>query len=204
MEARGEGDIINMDWLTMFADYRVPQALVYLGVLRYSDALMQALKNGEKWRHECLFDLINVFAFFKKMFIPLKHLHGFCCTNGRLLCCCTTLPSSLLSFLKTRSFYGIKIFLFGQHKVSNSWIELEAKYKSEKCGLLLYSVPLTQYYGVWFIYGTYCFIYFANCFHQFCISGNICHLDFKWERLQTSVWKFFAAYYEQDLGLGLY
>ncbi|XP_038161606.1 queuosine salvage protein [Cyprinodon tularosa] len=47
MEARGEGDIINMDWLTMFADYRVPQALVYLGVLRYSDALMQALKNGE-------------------------------------------------------------------------------------------------------------------------------------------------------------
>lgn len=47
MEARGEGDIIDMDWLTMFADYRVPQALVYLGALRYSDALMQALKNGE-------------------------------------------------------------------------------------------------------------------------------------------------------------
>ncbi|XP_053180877.1 queuosine salvage protein [Scomber japonicus] len=47
MEARGEGDIISMDWLTMFADYRVPQALVYLGVLRYSDTLMQALKNGE-------------------------------------------------------------------------------------------------------------------------------------------------------------
>lgn len=48
MEARGDGDLINMDWLTMFADYRVPQALVYLGVLRYSDALMQALKSGEK------------------------------------------------------------------------------------------------------------------------------------------------------------
>ncbi|XP_041855079.1 queuosine salvage protein isoform X2 [Melanotaenia boesemani] len=47
MEARGQGDITSMDWLTMFADYRVPQALVYLGVLRYSDALMQALKNGE-------------------------------------------------------------------------------------------------------------------------------------------------------------
>nr|XP_054587496.1 queuosine salvage protein isoform X1 [Nothobranchius furzeri]XP_054587497.1 queuosine salvage protein isoform X1 [Nothobranchius furzeri] len=47
MEARGEGSITNMDWLTMFADYRVPQALVYLGVLRYSDALMQVLKNGE-------------------------------------------------------------------------------------------------------------------------------------------------------------
>lgn len=48
MEARGEGAIISIDWLTMFADYRVPQALVYLGVLRYSDALMQALKNGRK------------------------------------------------------------------------------------------------------------------------------------------------------------
>ncbi|XP_075955328.1 queuosine 5'-phosphate N-glycosylase/hydrolase [Anarhichas minor] len=47
MEARGEGDIIDMDWLTMFADYRVPQALVYLGALRYSDALMKALNNGE-------------------------------------------------------------------------------------------------------------------------------------------------------------
>lgn len=48
MEARGEGDIINIDRLTMFADYRVPQALVYLGVLRYSDVLTQALKNGER------------------------------------------------------------------------------------------------------------------------------------------------------------
>lgn len=46
MEARGEGHAISIDWLTMFADYRVPQALVYLGALRYSDALMQALKNG--------------------------------------------------------------------------------------------------------------------------------------------------------------
>ncbi|KAK5909835.1 hypothetical protein CesoFtcFv8_003728 [Champsocephalus esox] len=47
MEARGEGDIINMDWLTMFADYRVPQALVFLGALRYTDTLMQALNKGE-------------------------------------------------------------------------------------------------------------------------------------------------------------
>ncbi|XP_014851447.1 PREDICTED: UPF0553 protein C9orf64 homolog [Poecilia mexicana] len=47
MEARGEGCITNIDCLTMFADYRVPQALVYLGVLEYSDALMEALKNGE-------------------------------------------------------------------------------------------------------------------------------------------------------------
>lgn len=48
MEAQGEGDLVNMDWLTMFADYRIPQALVYLGVLRYSDGLMEALKNGKR------------------------------------------------------------------------------------------------------------------------------------------------------------
>lgn len=53
MEARGEGDIIDMDWLTMFADYRVPQVLVYLGALRYSDALMQALKKGETGVRSC-------------------------------------------------------------------------------------------------------------------------------------------------------
>lgn len=58
MEARGEGDMANMDWLTMFADYRVPQALVYLGVLRYSDALMQTLKNGETGACTCAF-LLN-------------------------------------------------------------------------------------------------------------------------------------------------
>uniref|UniRef100_A0A672R414 Queuosine 5'-phosphate N-glycosylase/hydrolase n=2 Tax=Sinocyclocheilus grahami TaxID=75366 RepID=A0A672R414_SINGR len=47
MEARGEGHIPNLDYLTMFADYRVPQGLVYLGALRYSDGLMETLKNGE-------------------------------------------------------------------------------------------------------------------------------------------------------------
>ncbi|XP_076847599.1 queuosine 5'-phosphate N-glycosylase/hydrolase [Brachyhypopomus gauderio] len=47
MEARGEGNIPNLDYLTMFADYRVPQALVHLGALRYSDTLMEALKRGE-------------------------------------------------------------------------------------------------------------------------------------------------------------
>ncbi|XP_077457066.1 queuosine 5'-phosphate N-glycosylase/hydrolase isoform X2 [Stigmatopora argus] len=45
--ARGEADILNVDWLTMFADYRVPQALVYLGALRYSESLMLTLKSGE-------------------------------------------------------------------------------------------------------------------------------------------------------------
>lgn len=68
METRGEGYIINMDCLTMFADYRVPQALVYLGVLQYSDALMEALKNGEGpsmcfpiWSLEKVFILFSLF-----------------------------------------------------------------------------------------------------------------------------------------------
>ncbi|XP_023658837.2 queuosine 5'-phosphate N-glycosylase/hydrolase [Paramormyrops kingsleyae] len=46
MEARGETCIPNMHHLTMFADYRVPQALVHLGALRYSDSLMTTLKEG--------------------------------------------------------------------------------------------------------------------------------------------------------------
>ncbi|KAK0136202.1 Queuosine salvage protein [Merluccius polli] len=51
LEARGEGDLDpDLDWLTMFADYRVPQALVYLGALRYSDALMDTLRSGERLR----------------------------------------------------------------------------------------------------------------------------------------------------------
>lgn len=60
MEARGEGNIPNLDYLTMFADYRVPQALVYLGALRYSDALMEALKKG-KGGLDCVLTLTEFF-----------------------------------------------------------------------------------------------------------------------------------------------
>lgn len=47
LEAGGEGSISDMDQLTMFADYRVPQALVHLGVLKYTDELMDTLKKGQ-------------------------------------------------------------------------------------------------------------------------------------------------------------
>ncbi|MBN3314319.1 QSPP protein, partial [Atractosteus spatula] len=47
MEARGEANIPDLGYLTMFADYRVPQALVYLGAMRYSDALMKTLQEGK-------------------------------------------------------------------------------------------------------------------------------------------------------------
>ncbi|KAJ8736674.1 hypothetical protein PYW08_007330 [Mythimna loreyi] len=41
----GWGEFTDIDQLTMFADYRVPQVLVYFGALSYSDELMEKLKN---------------------------------------------------------------------------------------------------------------------------------------------------------------
>lgn len=73
MEARGEGNIPNLDYLTMFADYRVPQGLVYLGALRYSDALMETLKNGLLCLYSsCPINLIWRFLFNSKPLFYLK------------------------------------------------------------------------------------------------------------------------------------
>ncbi|XP_042220020.1 queuosine salvage protein-like isoform X2 [Homarus americanus] len=46
---RGEGlgAFTDIDSLTMFADYRVPQAMAYFGVLKYSDSLMEKLNKEE-------------------------------------------------------------------------------------------------------------------------------------------------------------
>lgn len=46
---RGEGlgKFNDIDYLTMFADYRVPQVLVYFGAMQYSSRLMEKLKKGE-------------------------------------------------------------------------------------------------------------------------------------------------------------
>lgn len=43
----GLGEFHDIDKITMFADYRIPQVLVYFNVLSYDDALMEKLKNGE-------------------------------------------------------------------------------------------------------------------------------------------------------------
>ncbi|CAG5136308.1 unnamed protein product [Candidula unifasciata] len=45
-EGKGLGEFHDFDTITMFADYRIPQALVYFGVLRYSEQLMNKLKQG--------------------------------------------------------------------------------------------------------------------------------------------------------------
>ncbi|XP_050428477.1 queuosine salvage protein isoform X2 [Adelges cooleyi] len=42
----GYGEFHDIDSLTMFADYRVPQVLLYFGVLEYSDNLVENLKKG--------------------------------------------------------------------------------------------------------------------------------------------------------------
>ncbi|XP_023945149.2 queuosine salvage protein [Bicyclus anynana] len=44
LENNGCGEFHDIDKLTMFADYRVPQVLVYFGAMSYSDELMDKLK----------------------------------------------------------------------------------------------------------------------------------------------------------------
>lgn len=41
---KAPGGFTDMGKLTMFADYRVPQAMAYLGALEYSDSLLQQMK----------------------------------------------------------------------------------------------------------------------------------------------------------------
>lgn len=41
------GEFHDIDRITMFADYRIPQVLVYFNVLSYDDGLMKKLKNEE-------------------------------------------------------------------------------------------------------------------------------------------------------------
>ncbi|CAH0592127.1 unnamed protein product [Chrysodeixis includens] len=43
----GWGEFNDIDRITMFADYRVPQVLVYFGAMSYSDDLMDKLKKDE-------------------------------------------------------------------------------------------------------------------------------------------------------------
>lgn len=47
-EGVGFGLFPDINFLTMFADYKVPQSLLYLGVLKYSPNLMKKLREGEE------------------------------------------------------------------------------------------------------------------------------------------------------------
>ncbi|KAJ5070226.1 queuosine salvage protein [Anaeramoeba ignava] len=46
-EGKGIGKLDGIDNLTMFPDYRVPQCLNYLGIIEYSDELMDLLKKED-------------------------------------------------------------------------------------------------------------------------------------------------------------
>ncbi|XP_006818133.1 queuosine 5'-phosphate N-glycosylase/hydrolase-like [Saccoglossus kowalevskii] len=45
-EGQGLGHFHDIDCLTMFADYRVPQSMVYFGIFEYSSHLMEKLKSN--------------------------------------------------------------------------------------------------------------------------------------------------------------
>jgi len=47
-EGAGYEKFDNIEVLTMFADYRVPQSLQALGILKYSESLLKKLKDGEE------------------------------------------------------------------------------------------------------------------------------------------------------------
>lgn len=47
-EGQGLGTFHDIDSITVFADYRIPQLLLHLGVLRYSDELMKLLSEGKE------------------------------------------------------------------------------------------------------------------------------------------------------------
>ncbi|XP_066431550.1 queuosine 5'-phosphate N-glycosylase/hydrolase-like [Eleutherodactylus coqui] len=46
LEGQNDGCFHDIDKITMFADYRIPQALVHFGAMRYSDDLLKKLKKG--------------------------------------------------------------------------------------------------------------------------------------------------------------
>ncbi|XP_067886132.1 queuosine salvage protein [Heterodontus francisci] len=46
LEGKGDGVFHDIASLTIFADYRIPQALVHLGAMKYSEKLMEKLKQG--------------------------------------------------------------------------------------------------------------------------------------------------------------
>lgn len=46
---QGDGWFEDIDYITMFADYRVPQVLVYFGAMTYDEYLMKLLQEGICW-----------------------------------------------------------------------------------------------------------------------------------------------------------
>lgn len=58
LEGKGDGCFNDISRISVFADYRIPQVLVHLGAMRYSEELMNKLKKGI-----ILFIIMNNFYF---------------------------------------------------------------------------------------------------------------------------------------------
>ena len=43
------GAFTDINYITMFADYRVPQVLIHFGTMTYSNDLLNKLKSGKSW-----------------------------------------------------------------------------------------------------------------------------------------------------------
>lgn len=50
---QGDGWFEDIDFITMFADYRIPQVLVHFGAMAYDDSLMQMLKDSKQSSFLC-------------------------------------------------------------------------------------------------------------------------------------------------------
>lgn len=61
-KGEGIGKFLDIDYLTMFADYRIPQILLHFGAIRYSNALMTKLESGKSFYQ--LFSFFSLFYFF--------------------------------------------------------------------------------------------------------------------------------------------
>lgn len=46
-DSKSWGEFEDIDKVTMYADYRIPQVLVYFGAISYSEKLMRKLQNGK-------------------------------------------------------------------------------------------------------------------------------------------------------------
>ncbi|XP_054843435.1 queuosine salvage protein isoform X2 [Eublepharis macularius] len=50
LEGKGDGCFSDISSVTIFADYRIPQVLVHLGAMKYSEELMKKLKEGHMFQ----------------------------------------------------------------------------------------------------------------------------------------------------------
>uniref|UniRef100_A0A803K086 Queuosine 5'-phosphate N-glycosylase/hydrolase n=3 Tax=Xenopus tropicalis TaxID=8364 RepID=A0A803K086_XENTR len=51
LEGKGDGCFYDIQNMTMFADYRIPQALAHFGAMKYSEELLKQLKEGWLFRN---------------------------------------------------------------------------------------------------------------------------------------------------------